>query len=297
MVSLLPSDEELASFCKNNCLAGTRLVRFSDTTIIKFGLDITPAEAATQRYVWEHANQDIFHIPEPYRFFQDGPIGYLVMEYLVGTSLSTYLESASSEEQINLVNSVMEALDHLATLPVPLKQGPGPAGGGSPRGYLWSDTGLSTSFASIFEMESWLNHILLQYQPGNQTRLFDFTAATLVVCHTDLAPRNLLRLDSGKIALLDWGSAGFYPPIFEIYALRTRADREPFFASILDRLRLDEEQEGQIQLLAKIEQILLFYGDIINSKANHNFGNFDLNFDQNFVQKSSPPPFAPKLVG
>jgi len=146
-------------------------------------------------------------------------------------------------------------------------------------------------------MESWLNHILLQYQPGNQTRLFDFTAATLVVCHTDLAPRNLLRLDSGKIALLDWGSAGFYPPIFEIYALRTRADREPFFASILDRLRLDEEQEGQIQLLAKIEQILLFYGDIINSKANHNFGNFDLNFDQNFVQKSSPPPFAPKLVG
>jgi len=123
MVSLLPSDEELASFCKNNCLAGTRLVRFSDTTIIKFGLDITPAEAATQRYVWEHANQDIFHIPEPYRFFQDGPIGYLVMEYLVGTSLSTYLESASSEEQINLVNSVMEALDHLATLPVPLKQG------------------------------------------------------------------------------------------------------------------------------------------------------------------------------
>ena len=264
MVSLLPSDEELASFCKNNCLAGTRLVRFSDTTIIKFGLDITPAEAATQRYVWEHANQDIFHIPEPYRFFQDGPIGYLVMEYLVGTSLSTYLESASSEEQINLVNSVMEALDHLATLPVPLKQGPGPAGGGSPRGYLWSDTGLSTSFASIFEMESWLNHILLQYQPGNQTRLFNFTAATLVVCHTDLAPRNLLRLDSGKIALLDWGSAGFYPPIFEIYALRTRADREPFFASILDRLRLDEEQEGQIQLLAKIEQILLFYGDIIN---------------------------------
>ncbi|KAG4437493.1 hypothetical protein IFR05_007003 [Cadophora sp. M221] len=51
MSPFLPSDEELASFCKNNCSAGSRLVRVSDTTIIKFGLDITPAEAATQRYV------------------------------------------------------------------------------------------------------------------------------------------------------------------------------------------------------------------------------------------------------
>ncbi|KAH6720344.1 hypothetical protein BKA61DRAFT_570019 [Leptodontidium sp. MPI-SDFR-AT-0119] len=125
------------------------------------------------------------------------------MEYIDGISMSTYLESASSKEQVDVVNSIVDALDHLATLPVPLRQGPGPAGGGSPRGYLWSDSGLSTSFASIFEMENWLNHILAQYQPDSQTRQFDFAAAKLIVCHTDLAPRNILRLDSGKIALLD----------------------------------------------------------------------------------------------
>jgi len=63
--------------------------------------------------------------------------------------------------------------------------------------------------------------------------------------------------------VLDWGSAGFYPRLFKTYAFRTRADREPIFTQILSRLD-QEYDESQIQLLSKVERILLLFGDVIN---------------------------------
>jgi hypothetical protein len=112
-------------------------------------------------------------------------------------------------------------------------------------------------------MDSWLNDIL-EYQPGLSTDKFDFSSAKLVMCHTDLAPRNILWLGDGLLALLDWGSAGFYPQVFEVYAFRTRVNREAIFAKILPRLTQQEDYEEQIQRLGKIEYILLRNGDSIN---------------------------------
>ena len=270
MASTLPTDEELISLCERKCSNDIRLIRLSDTIIIKFGLDVTPAEAAAQFLAWQYADSSIFRVSEPYRFFQDrsrGPdltIGYLVMEYIDGTTLSTYLETATSKEQDTVVKKMAKILEHLSTIPLPQGQGPGPIGGGPLRGCLWSDCGVMSSFSSIFEMTNWLNQILLDYQPNVQKNTFDFGLSTrLVLCHMDLAPRNILWLGDGQLALLDWGSAGFYPSIFETYAFRTRINREPFFSKIVPSVAQDIHTEEQIQLLARIEWILLRYGDII----------------------------------
>ena len=269
MAPILPTDRELISFCKERSLRGTRVIHFSDTITIKLGVDITPAEAATQQYVWKHVDPTIFRVPEIYRYFQDKPqgrtlaTGYLVMENINGICLSEYLETATSQDQVTIVDSIVKALQHLAAIPLPPGQGPGPVGRSPPRGYMWGDSGIMSSFASISEMEHWLND-LLDYQPGQPTDRFIFAPAELVMCHTDLAPRNILRLGDGQLALLDWGSAGFYPHVFEIYAFRTRVNREPIFIEILSRLPQQEYHEEQIQLLAKIEYILLRYGDSIN---------------------------------
>lgn len=263
MAPILPSDEEVIALYDERCLVGDRVVHLTDTIIVKFGFDVTAAEAATQQYVWKHVDRSVLCVPEPYRFFRDKSIGYLVMEYINGISMSSYLECANPHEQEAAVNSIVKVLDLLANIPVPNGQGPGPVGNGQPRGYLWSDGGVALSFASIFELESWLNQLLVQYLPNEGTDYFDFTATKLVMCHADLAPRNIIRTAGGQIALLDWGSAGFYPPVFEVYAFRTRVDREPVFAQILGQLG-QKEQENTIQLLAKIERIMLFYGDIIN---------------------------------
>jgi len=50
--------------------------------------------------------------------------------------MSTYLEYATSDEQEAVVDTIVGSLSHLATIPVLVTQGPGPVGGGPPRGYL-----------------------------------------------------------------------------------------------------------------------------------------------------------------
>ncbi|PBP16597.1 hypothetical protein BUE80_DR012673 [Diplocarpon rosae] len=270
MARHLPSDEEIILLCRNpQSLYGRGSAKILDSVFVKFGLGIMPAEAATLKYVWEQVDHNVLRVPQPYRYFQDnslGPeliIGYLVMEYIDGISLSRYLEYATAEEQEAVIDAVVGLLNQLARVPVPAAQGPGPVGGGPPRGYLWSDGGIMSSFESLMDMESWLNRILMDYQPGYKGDLFDFTSSNLYLCHTDLAPRNLIRQQNGQLVVLDWGSAGFFPRVFEIYAFRTRADREPLFTQILSRLDRGCD-EGQIQLLSKIERTLLLFGDGIN---------------------------------
>lgn len=46
------------------------------------------------------------------------------------------------------------------------------------------------------------------------------TEATLVFTHHDLAPRNILLDSHGKIWLLDWDYAGFYPSYFEYASMQ-----------------------------------------------------------------------------
>jgi thiamine kinase-like enzyme len=46
------------------------------------------------------------------------------------------------------------------------------------------------------------------------------TSRTFVFTHHDLAPRNLLLDPTGKLWLLDWDLAGFYPLYFEYAAMQ-----------------------------------------------------------------------------
>jgi hypothetical protein len=263
------TDEELVAFCKANRNGEARIVRLSEAVLIKFGIDVTAAEFANQQFVWEHTSASTFRVPKPIRYFQDRSlgrhlfIGYLIMEFIHGTNLSSYLGSATASEQEKVVDGLIQALDHLAGMPSPTGQGPGPIGGAPPRGYLWSDGGINSRFNSLPELEDFLN-TLVDYASGPNKERFDFVSANLVMCHTDLAPRNILKLDDGRLALLDWANSGCYPRIFEIYALRTRVDREPIFNALLSRLPQEAKDEKQIELLASIEKILLQHGDFIN---------------------------------
>ncbi|TVY17709.1 hypothetical protein LARI1_G004603 [Lachnellula arida] len=232
------TDEELIAFCNANRKGEARIIQLSEGAVIKLGLDVTAQRP---------------HLP----------IGYLVMEFIHGTELSSYLESADAHQQEGVVNGLLQALDDLASVPLPNGQGPGPVGGGPLRGYLWSDSGVNSSFNSVSELGDFLNTIA-DYNPGPKSDRFDFAAAKLVMCHGDLAPRNILQLDDGRLALLDWANAGFYPAVFEIYAFRTRVDREPIFKSLLSRLPQEEKVERQIERLASVEGVLLRQGDAVN---------------------------------
>jgi len=267
------TEQELIAFCregkpiKNN---GTRVVMLSQEFIIKFGIGVMPEEASNQRYAHHHVNSDLLRVPKVYRFFQDatwGPsliMGYLVMEYIKGRELATYLRILDEEAMAKIVARIVNALAHLSQIPVPTGQAPGPANGGESYGYLWSDNGAGTSFTSIADMEYWLNKRLAMHELGTDTKL-NLKSSKLFMCHTDLVPRNIMLLNDGGICFLDWAYAGFYPRFFEIYALRSRLNREPIFSKILKQLGLSTaEEEKQLKQLALVENINLRFGEALH---------------------------------
>ncbi|KAI9732289.1 MAG: hypothetical protein M1818_007609 [Claussenomyces sp. TS43310] len=115
---------------------------------VKFGPDVTKAEADMQAYAWTHLDHNIIRVPKVYRFFssaqQDGrEIGYLVMEFIEGSSREAYHCN-------NIINRLVRAILQISEIPIP----PGPIGGKQePRGYLWGDDGASRAFASSLDIE------------------------------------------------------------------------------------------------------------------------------------------------
>ena len=193
-------------------------------------------------------------------------MGYIVMEYINGTELDTYLlqNTLDEGEMAEIVKRIVNALAHLSQIPVPTGQAPGPANGGNPSGYLWSDNGAGTSFNTVADMEYWLNQRLGLHKPGTYAKL-DLKSSKLSMCHTDIAPRNILLLNGGGICFLDWAYAGFYPSLFETYALRSRLNREPIFSRILKQLGpLTKKERDQLKHLALVENINLRYGEALN---------------------------------
>ena len=271
------TEQELVTICRDAKLIniknhGTRLVKLSKEFVIKFGTGVTPEEVSNQRYVYDYVNSNVLRVPKVHRFFQDttlGPslvMGYIVMEYINGTELDTYLlqNTLDEGEMAEVVERIVNALAHLSQIPLPIGQPPGPANGGKPSGYLWSDNGAGTSFNTVADMEYWLNQRLGLHKPGTCAKL-DLKFSKLSMCHTDVAPRNILLLNGGGICFLDWAYAGFYPPLFEIYALQSRLNREPIFSRILEQLGpLTKKERDQLKYLALVENINLRYGEALN---------------------------------
>jgi thiamine kinase-like enzyme len=76
----------------------------------------------------------------------------------------------------------------------------------------------------------------------------------LVLCHLDLASRNVVWLDDGSLGLLDWESAGFYPQFFEWCALRVnwwgRGDLADRLLDAFPKLTSDEMVQAEYLLRA-----------------------------------------------
>ena len=67
----------------------------------------------------------------------------------------------------------------------------------------------------MLDVERYFNSRLV-----NGSSQLDFGKYSAVLCHLDVAPRNILWQEDGSICLLDWEYAGFYLRVLEICAQR-----------------------------------------------------------------------------
>ncbi|KAI9841869.1 MAG: hypothetical protein M1837_000339 [Sclerophora amabilis] len=234
--------DKLIAFCKDAPVSsylggppgGNQVYRISDRAVVKFGYGVTEKEADNQRRAYELVSRDIVRIPRVYRFFtdeEDVDTGYLVMEYIEGTVIEPLENPAYIEK-------VARVLAHFATLRGDI---PGPLGGGPSRGLLWPENE-DLSFESVEAMEEWFNSRLLPHESK-----LSFASCELVLCHLDIAPRNLLWTKDGSLGLVDWASAGYYPRLFEFCTQWVIEGKDGKFNTlVLDAMEnLSDREEAQ----------------------------------------------------
>ena len=190
---------------------GRKVIKISSNLAVKFGLGVTLQEAHSQRYAFQKLNKEIVLVPRVHRFFtrhdsEFGSIGYLIMENIEGANLEQV-----DWEQLGLVPRVAAALNEVNSIRHTV---PGPISGGEAHGCLWSEYGSGTAFSDIRHLESYLNERLAYFEKSIHLREED-----LCLCHLDVTPRNFMIDLQGRLCLLDWASAGFFPRYFEIWSL------------------------------------------------------------------------------
>jgi len=234
-------------------IQGRNIVRIASTAVMKICIPPLPQEALNMEYVSKHSDGRI-RVPHVYRNFFSGGLGYLVMEFIDGRSLDTipWTERTAQERQ-NIILQLSEALQIMDSL---RGNQPGPVGQGIPMGGLFSDYGAGRIFESAADMEPWFNHKLGIFGHGDITgKLKD---EDLVMCHMDLCPRNLILDKAGKLWILDWEWAGFFPRAFEIASL---LDKRPFYPDyefcqeLLCELRYSRHDDSLMDLLLHVYNI------------------------------------------
>jgi len=220
---------------------GNLVVKLSEEIVVKFGWGVTVDEADNQRKAFELLDHNIVRVPQVYRYFTQlvegySPRGFIVMEYIHGD----IIKSPNGSQ----INQIAQILSYFAGIH---GRHPGPLQRGVSHGLLWGENGKPV-FGSIQQMERWLNFRL----PDVETKL-SLQKYPLVLCHLDLAPRNILWLDNGSICLLDWGSAGFYPRFFEVGLLKIMEySHGDYEVTLKERMeRLTDDEEAQMWLLLR----------------------------------------------
>lgn len=178
---------------------GNRVVKLPDCDkVVKFGNWVSSHEAENQRRAYERVDANIVAIPQVHEFFQDDEgWGYIVMDFIEGEIIN-----ALSDDHFQRLANVLE---HFTSI---TDTAPGSLGGGPSMGLLWPDTN-DLTIKSIKEVERWFNSRLPRQDKVH------FEPSPFVLCHLDICPRNIIWLDNGRVCLLDWASAGFYPRLLE----------------------------------------------------------------------------------
>jgi len=164
-------------------------------------MGLTEAEAINQSKAYELVDPKIVRIPRVHRYFSDDEgRGYIVMHFVEGEVLEPL------EDPIR-ISTVAGILDHLASFHELI---PGPLHRGLTCGLMFFPDEGDATFTDVKDLEHWWNSRLL---PGETVA--HFQGLDLVLCHLDVAPRNILWEDGEAPCLVDWASAGYYPRFFE----------------------------------------------------------------------------------
>ncbi len=224
---------------------GGSVIRIFPDTVVKRSYGMTEYDAINQMKAYELIDPTIVRVPRVFRYFRNKDVGYLLMEYIEGRLLD------SIDDKAPYLRQIVRILEHLATIQ---SDEPGPLGRGLAQGLLWIEADL-ISPKTIQDIEHYYN--TRQLKSDN----LHLSGYPLVLCHLDIAPRNIIVLPDDSLCLIDWIDAGFYPRIFErcTFRLNSKAPSD-WNGQLLTLLpKLSEDEMTQVQLLQRAHYLGIKY--------------------------------------
>jgi len=185
------------------------IIRIAPTVVVKLRF-ADSTEATNQRVARSLVDPKLVLIPEVHRWFEYEGMKYLVMDYIEGKHFKDVdpedagRRMAKIFEHFNTIKGECGSLD--------------PAWQSYPRGAIWSHNYWGRIPKSVEDVEQFFNDRLDNPRLKKPEKLV-LSRRDCVLCHLDLAERNVLFLDDGRLALLDWFSAGFYPQAVDLTVL------------------------------------------------------------------------------
>ncbi|KAF2462716.1 uncharacterized protein BDR25DRAFT_320541 [Lindgomyces ingoldianus] len=231
-------------------LGGVQIVRLSRSLILKSGTGVLASEGETMRYVMTACPE--VRLPKVHRYFNvDSPSsyfgveGYIVMDYVEGRSLDSCWDQLNQEAQKDLVTQVAAMVNQLQSIH---SDSPGVIHGGISRGMWFSDYGAGP-FPTKAVFEKWVNWKLALSKHLKQAAVEvpEISYRHFVLTHGDLSPRNLILDADNQLWLIDWGCAGFYPPIFEAATLKHQVQFRSFTQPLLPLIYNNTDEMAQLE--------------------------------------------------
>ncbi|CAD0114042.1 unnamed protein product [Aureobasidium uvarum] len=204
----MPSDAAIIKACNNapkTLDTMTTSIVFSSAELVIKHLNVTFEECRNQIRAHELLDASIVVVPKVYRCFSrvdDGKM-YLIMQRIRGEVRDRIEDCAS-------VRRVADIVRHLQTHKSSI---PGPLEGGISRGLFWENEHVDLR-GEVGRLAEYIRRRLVGGQQGWGVGLGEF-----VLNHNDIAPRNLIWMTDGRICLIDWAHAGFYPKLLELVVL------------------------------------------------------------------------------
>ena len=207
------------------------IARVSDYAVVKFGTDVCLGEGRSMMAVQQQVHIAMPHVydcwmsplsDEQAKYGHATHFVYILMQYISGQVLEKVIEEVTEDQKRDLSCQLIRLLDELHTVRHNI---PGAVGSGLALAPALFTTGGAGPFQSVSDLISWFNaclNLCQSFGKASRQQPFDddIKADSLVMCHMDLHLQNLILDNAGKLWLIDWDCAGFYPEYFEYVCLK-----------------------------------------------------------------------------